>query len=152
MWACTCLLPFVLPMAFMKSYRMFMDIPIPIYKIWKYGEDTDIASTENIDYNQLKVVMLEIFKQETDSMPVTLNAKAADDMLFAVWFKRLLNDYNLSSPLSPIDNFSQVIEGGWIFYVKPSVFKPRKYMDFAKAFKENKIGERYTIVAKRIIQ
>ena len=150
LWASTAILAFLFPSLYIKSTQLFLNIPIEVYKVWLYDKSPDITNDHTIDYNQLKVVKMELFKKEQDSEPVTINAKAPYDMAFGVWFKRLLTDYNIKSLLSPIDPTNGSQDTGWIFYTKPSFFLPRNYIDYDKTFTENKISERHTIIAKRV--
>ncbi len=150
MWASSSLLLYLFPCLYAKTNQLFHSIPLEIYKIWNYSKATNQDNEDTIDYSQLKVVKIELFKQETDLKPVTIDAKAPNDMLFGAWFKRLLTDYNKKSPLSIIDTYIGGEECGWIFYFKPTFLMPRRYIDFDKTFRENKIGERYTIIAKRV--
>ncbi|MCK9156984.1 MAG: TssN family type VI secretion system protein [Paludibacteraceae bacterium] len=41
---------------------------------------------------------------------------------------------------------------GWIFYTKPSFFRPRKYLDPDLSFADNKFKENQLIIAKRVRQ
>lgn len=40
LWASTCLLPFVIVSVFIRTYRIFIAIPIPVYEVWRYTDDT----------------------------------------------------------------------------------------------------------------
>ena len=40
-WASTCLLPFVFPLLYTQTVNSYFDIPIEIYKVWKYSEEYD---------------------------------------------------------------------------------------------------------------
>lgn len=149
-WASSTLLFYLLPSLYIKTNQLFHSIPVEIYKIWSHSKYVQQDNENTIDYSKLKVVKIELFKQETDAKPVTIDAKAPNEMLFGSWFNRLLTDYNKKSPLTPIDVYNDSDEAGWIFYFKPSILFPRKYIDYEKSFKDNRIGERYTIIAKRV--
>ena len=41
---------------------------------------------------------------------------------------------------------------GWIFYVKPSFWPVKRYIDFEKTIYENEIDDRSVIVAKRVVE
>jgi hypothetical protein len=149
--ACTCLLPFVLASVFTQGYTLYMAIPSPIYKIWRYDDSPAGAEDAQLDYNHLSVITLELFKREEDAVATRVNAKAAGDMPFGVWFRRLITDYNVKFPAAPIDNYAHEADGGWIFYYKPSFFQARRYIDHELSFKGNRIKRRrYTIFAKRV--
>lgn len=150
LWASTSVILYLFPSLYRKTNQLFLDIPVEVYNVWTFNDSPELSNNDTIDYSQLKVVRMELFKQEEDFEPITINAKAPYDMTFGVWFKRLLSDYNTKSPLSPIHPSSDSEKLGWIFYIKPSIFLPRNYIDYNKTFKENKIGERYTIIAKRV--
>ena len=40
-WASTCLLPFAFPLLYSQTVNSYFDIPIEIYKVWKYSEEYD---------------------------------------------------------------------------------------------------------------
>jgi len=152
LWACTCLITFILPTLFKKTYDSYMSIPLEIYKVWKYTDNVDLSSFDLIDYNKLHVMELEIFKEVHDPTPSKIKAKAPDNMPFGIWFQKFITDYNIKFPTTPIE----VREKGtndiysWIFYVKPSFFLPRKYIDYELSIAENKLLEKYTIIVKRV--
>ncbi len=149
-WASTSLVLFILPSLFRKTYHSFTEIPAEIHKIWKFSKSEEFEGYDYIDYNKLQVIQLELFKRQNDQRPIIINAKAPEDISFGMWFRQVLIDYNKKSPSSPIVYHTQGDEEGWIFYVKESFFKSRNYIDYGKTFKDNKIGEQYKIVAKRI--
>lgn len=149
LWACTCLLPFIFPSLLVKTYNIYMEIPLEVHNVWRYSYNEDLSSFESMDYNKLLVMELEIFKQVNDPAPSTVKAKAPDNMPFGVWFQKFLTDYNIKFPRTPIDVMDKEAYG-WIFYIKRSFFHPRRYIDYEKTIVENKIKEQYTIIAKRV--
>lgn len=150
LWACTCTVIFMLPPLVWETYNKYMMIPLEIYKVWTYREESDLSSFELMDYNKLLVMEVEIFKTVTDPIPAKIKAKAPDNMQFGTWFHKFLLDYNLKFPQNPIIINDEAAPYGWVFYVKRSFFHPRKYIDFELSITENKIKEQYTIVAKRV--
>lgn len=149
LWACTCLLTFLFPSLLAKTYAVYMLIPLEIHNVWKYSNNEDLSSFELMDYNKLMVMELEIFKRVNDLLPSKVKAKAPDNMPFGIWFQKFLTDYNLKFPRTPIDVMDQEAYG-WIFYVKRSFFRPRKYINAELSIVENKIKEKHTIIAKRV--
>lgn len=147
-WASTCLLPFILISVFMQTYRIFIAIPVPVYEVWRY--ETTEYQDAYFDPATLQVLQIELYKQESDSVPSNLSVKAPDGMVFGSWFRRMIDDYNLKSPMSPIDSYLLEDEGGWIFYIKPSLISPRRYIDFNDTVKNNRIRRHYVVVAKRV--
>lgn len=150
LWAATCLILFILPPVLWETYNKYMSIPLEIYKIWTYSDNSDLSSFELMDYNKLLVMEMEIFKTVNDAVPAKIKAKAPDNMQFGTWFHKFLIDYNLKFPLNPIIINDETMPYGWIFYVKRSFFHPRAYIDHELSITENKIKETYTIVAKRV--
>lgn len=147
-WAATCILPFVVVSIFMQTYRTFISIPIPVYTVWKY-EDTKYPDTY-FDPGTLQVLQIELYKQESDMEAVKLNVKAPDEMEFGSWFRLMIDDYNRKSPQSPIDSYAAEEDGGWMFYMKPSLISPRRYIDFNETVKNNRIRNKHVVVAKRV--
>lgn len=149
LWASTTMLAFVLPSLLVQSYRLFIYIPTPIYKIWEYDSAHGFNAPDELDHSKLKVVRVEVFKQETDAKPTRINTKFHDDMIFSDWIKLLLDDYNKQWAHAPIQVFSEE-SSGWIFYVKSWALAPRRYLDYELTLKENRIKERHLIVGKRV--
>ena len=148
-WACTCLLSFLFPPLFWETYNRYMSIPIEIFKVWKYSEK-DTLPTDLMDYDRLMVMEIELYKTLKDQAPMKIKAKAPDNLPFGIWFKMFLNDYNYKFPHEPIEYQEAIDSYSWIFYVKRSFFLPRRYIDYDLTILENKIKEKYTIVAKRV--
>jgi hypothetical protein len=148
-WACSCLLPFLFPPLFWETYNRYMSIPPEIFKVWKYSEN-DLSQFELMDYDKLLLMEVELYKIPADPAPTKIRAKAPDNMPFGLWFYKFLTDYNLKFPMETIECDDATNPYSWIFYFKRSFFLPRKYIDCDLSISENKIKERYTIVAKRV--
>lgn len=152
LWACTCLLTFIFPTLFRETYRSYMNIPLEIYKVWKYNEKNDLSTFDEMDYNKLHVMELEVFKNVLDTTPSKIKAKAPDNMPFGIWFQKFLTDYNIKFTSTPIEvrDRSSNEPYCWIFYTKPSFFLPRHYIDYELSITENNIRENHTIIVKRV--
>lgn len=122
-WASTCLLPFVFPLLYTQTVNSYFDIPIEIYKVWKYSEEYD-SDTLRINRKRSIVMDVEIFRKVDDPASERITGKASEDVIFGQWFQRMIDDCNLKSPSSPIVYKN---EGGayyeWVFYTKPSFLK-----------------------------
>ena len=149
-WASTCIVPFIFISLFRKTYRLYLDIPLEIYKIWEYSDDRKIADDSSIDTSELILVDIELFKQIGDPVPFHLSVQASDTMIFGNWFQRCIKDHSRKYPMSRIYYNDNEIPYGWIFYTKPSFFLPRRYIDPDLSFTDNKIKGGYTIIAKRV--
>lgn len=150
LWASTTMLSFVFVSLFIQSYHLFLAIPEPIYKMWKYTDSDSTDMYDNVDYGTMKVVTLEIYKNEGDVKPLKLKGKISEELPFGVWIRQLIEDYNKKSPLSPIQHRSDEDEDTWIFYCHNSIFLPKRYIDYETTPKNNKIRDNSFIVAKRI--
>ncbi|WP_287132753.1 TssN family type VI secretion system protein, partial [Bacteroides sp.] len=126
-WASTCIVPFIFISLFRKTYRLYLDIPLEIYKIWEYSDDRKIADDSSIDTSELILVDIELFKQIGDPVPFHLSVQASDTMIFGNWFQRCIKDHSRKYPMSRIYYNDNEIPYGWIFYTKPSFFLPRRY-------------------------
>ena len=150
LWASTSMLSMLFVSLFMKSYRLFLDIPTPIYKIWQFSDSESVEMYGQVDFERLKVVTLELYKKEGDKEPLRLKGKVPDDILFGVWVKCLIEDYNKKFPLSTIDYADMDGEQSWIFYRHNNVFLPKHYIDHELTVRNNQIKENSFIVAKRV--
>ena len=148
-WASTALLAFVLASLLHRTYDIFIHIPVLVYKVWDYGSCLGYSHPEDLDYSKLKVALLEVFKNEGDAEPIRINVKAPEELQFGDWIKLFFEDYNKKTPQAPIDVYDHD-DGGWIFYVKPWLLAPRRYLDYELTVAENRIKERQLIVAKRV--
>lgn len=148
-WAATAMLSFILASILRRSYDIFIHIPALVYKVWNYGTCPGYATPEDIDHSKLRVVLVELFKNEGDAEPTHINAKAPEELMLGDWIKLIFEDYNIKNPNAPIDVFDYE-DGGWIFYVKSWFLAPRRYLDYELTVAENRIRERHLIVAKRV--
>jgi len=149
-WASTCLLPFVFPLLYTQTVNSYFDIPIEIYKVWKYSEEYD-SDTLRINRKRSIVMDVEIFRKVDDPASERITGKASEDVIFGQWFQRMIDDCNLKSPSSPIVYKN---EGGayyeWVFYTKPSFFKRRFYIDPDLTLADNRLKQHDVIIAKRV--
>ncbi|MEO3405621.1 TssN family type VI secretion system protein [Mucilaginibacter sp. CAU 1740] len=150
-WASTSVLVFLLPLIFWWTYIAFLSIPLEIYKVWQYPVYPADISMEHLDFNRLLVLEVNLYKNTDDVEPLKVKAKAPRNMNFGLWFQKFIDDYNLKFPDSPIEYLQ---DGGgsyrWIFYMKPSFFKRRNFIDPELDIEQNHITETYTIFAKRV--
>jgi hypothetical protein len=148
MWACSCMLPFIFPSIFRKTYQALMDIPIEVYKMWSYDVQKNKMDEKEISGGRITVVEMELFKQISDLKPLNITAKADENMLFGVWFKVFIDDYNFKSPQSSIVYGEGEKSHSWIFYTI-SLLGRKRHIDPDLSFADNKIKEHRVIVAKR---
>lgn len=146
-WASTCILPFVFVSLFRQTYHTFINIPLEIYKVWTYLPDKKVDKFNFRDCNE--VLKIELLRSVEDREPHRIIAKSKDSLVFGEWFQYVLDDYNTHESPGEIDCYDQEKPFGWVFYVKPSFFSPRRYIDPDLTILENRINKPYTIMARR---
>jgi hypothetical protein len=150
-WAASSVLVFLLPVIFWWAYIAFLNIPLEIYKIWQYPTVPDDISMEHLDFNRLLVLEVNLYKNTDDPEPLKVKAKAPRNMNFGLWFQKFIDDYNLKFPEAPIQyQQSNGEHYRWIFYIKPSFFKQRQFVDPDLDIEQNQITESFAIFAKRV--
>ena len=149
--AATSVLAFFVPPVFWWAYIAMIAIPSEIYTVWYYPEKTPPLDMYDVDLDKLKVLEVELFKGAADPSPLKVKVKAPPDMNFGEWFKKFIDDYNLKFPRNGIHFTSEEGEAyGWIFYLKPSFFRRKQYIDPALSVAGNQVKEKYTIFARRV--
>lgn len=146
-WASTCILSYSFVSLFRQTYHTFINIPLEIYEVWTYSPDKKVDRFNFRDCNE--VLKIELFKSVRDSEPHRIIAKSKDSLIFSEWFQYVLEDYNAHEPAGKIECYDTQQPFGWVFYVKPSFFSPRRYIDPKLTILENKINRPYTIMARR---
>ncbi|WCT10477.1 TssN family type VI secretion system protein [Mucilaginibacter jinjuensis] len=151
LWASSSVFVFLVPVVFWWAYIAFLNIPLEIYKVWQYPVYPVDISMEHLDFNRLLVLEVNLYKHTDDAEPLKVKAKAPRNMNFGLWFQKFIDDYNLKFPDSPI----QYQNAGkdtykWIFYIKPSFFKQRQFIDPDLDIEQNNITESFAIFAKRV--
>lgn len=147
----TSVLVFFVPPVFWWAYIAMTDIPSEIYSVWYYPEKAPQLDMYDVDLDKLKVLEVELFKGAADPSPLKVKVKAPPDMNFGVWFKKFIDDYNLKFPRNGIHYRSEEGEAyGWIFYLKPSFFKRKQFIDPSLTMEKNLVKEKYTIFARRV--
>ena len=152
LWASTCLLSIVVSPLFVQTFQSYLKIPIEIYKIRTYDGNSLNNSSSSIENENLLVFEIEFYKNLTDEKPIRLKAKATKEMIFGDWFELIVSDYNARKTSSLIEYYDKKDEYGWVFYTKPSLLSPKKYIDPDLSFQENKLPEKNMIIGSRIFK
>lgn len=146
-WACTCILPYLFVSLYRQTFRSFINIPLEIYTVWIYSPRKKVQSFNFNDCNE--VMKIELHKHINDTVPNRITAKANDDMIFCEWFQFVLEYYNAQESVDKIECYDSNHPYGWLFYIKPSFFLPRRYIDPYLTIRENRINRPYIIIARR---
>ncbi len=146
------IISFFIPFLYRETFFYYLKIPKPIYKIWKYPADFYEPDIDNINLDKLILVEIELRKNIKDTTESNLKVKALRDMILSDWFYSIIQDYNYRQPESPIetkDANGETYE--WQFFVKPSWYRDRRYLDPEMTISENKIRENLVIIADRVV-
>lgn len=153
LWASTCILPILFVSVFRKTFYSYLDIPLEVYKVWEYSEGKMLHGYNRIDESDLMVVEVELTRNPiADTTSARISAQAVESMVFGEWFQIFVQDYNKKFPARRIVCNDNQASYGWIFYVKPSFFHFRRYIDPEETFGANRISAGSLIVAKRVRQ
>lgn len=152
MVAATSLTIFPLPMVFNYAYQRFTAIPFAIYKVWQFAPGIS-SGFENRELGALMLINLELTKTPKEGHRFAIKAKSPVNLPLGEWMNRVIEDFNLKNPTEPIETANETgEEHGWIFYVKPSFFHPRRYLDYEKSIAGNKLSEKNIVICKRVIR
>lgn len=151
--ATTSIFVYIVPLSFYYTYLQFVNIPLAIYDTWTPVLEEKPVSFENVDFNKLRVLNIELYKNIEDKSRFRIKAKALDSgVSFGDWFFRLVSEYNHRNPNEIIYLIDKDNEPySWIFYVKKSFFHPRRYIDFEQDIDRNRILENSIVVCKRVM-
>ncbi len=150
-WAAGSLVWFLVPIIFWWTYVALLNIPLEIYKIWKYPATPLDINMDHLDFDKLLVLELELYKKTSDPEPLKVKVKAPENMVFGTWFHKFIDDYNLKFAKSPIDYKGENKDNySWIFFIKTSFLKRNIYIDPELDILKNGITEKMTIYAKRV--
>lgn len=150
-WAATSIFNVIIPLLFWWSFVALIGIPSEIYKIWAYPAVPIVLEMDHLDFDRMLVLELELYKDTNDQEPVKVKVKAPENMMFGNWFYKLIEDYNIKFPKSPVKYATDKQESyKWIFFIKTSFFKRNIFIDPDLNILENNISEKVTIYAKRV--
>jgi len=150
-WAGGSITSFFIPIIFWWAYVSLLNIPQEIYKIWRYPDTPLEINMDHVDFDNLLVLELELYKKSSDPEPLKVKVKAPENMNFGMWFHKFIDDYNLKFAKNPVEYKIAAQENySWIFFVKTSFFKSNLFIDPDLDIRQNKITEKMTIYAKRV--
>lgn len=140
------------PPLFMYAYQAYLQIPIEVYKLREFSSGDEFSlPCQALGTEDILVCEIELYRRLGDKEAIRIKAKAKPDMVVGDWFGLVVSDYNQQSSGRTVELGSDAEKYGWIFYVKPSFFSVRRYIDPDATFVENHLVEKDLIVAKRVI-
>lgn len=143
---------FLLPFLIHKLYQFATNIPVPIYKKWKYPLENEIADPTKNELTNPVVISFEFQKKHNDKEITNFKIKAPENMEFGKLFYFFINDYNERHPEAAIEYLDQNTQNPyeWGFYFKPNWMGSSKHIDFNKTTANNQIKENDIIVCHRV--
>jgi hypothetical protein len=147
------LIVFLLPFLFYSTFKMYLDIPVKIFRKWYYPVDQHVEDPQDRELESPLGVAFDFKKKAADEHVTSFRAKAPKEMVFGKLFYYFINDYNDRNPDEAIE---YLVTGkkpfGWIFYFKPKWFSKIRYLDPEETNSNNLIKENSIIVCKRVIE
>lgn len=151
--ASSCIVPFIIPLLFYWAYTTLISVPAEVYKIWHFPLNAAPVDYDSLNFNNLMVLELEIYKRPDDNTPLKIKAKAPPDLDFGTWFRMFIEDYNEKFDTNGIRFLNDKEQPyGWMFYVQTGWLKKKTFIDPGVSISGNKIREEYTIVSKRVLE
>lgn len=150
LWACTCLLPYLFASLYRQTYFSFLDIPLEVYKVWTYDSDKTINPYYFDDSHE--PIWIDVCKKLDDRIPNRIGARFSNDQIFGEWFQHVIEDNNQKKPEDAIIYHDSGQPFGWIFYVKPSFFHPKRHIDPNMTIFQNKLKASDIITARRVME
>lgn len=147
----TYILPFAIPYLCWQVYRVFFQIPSPIYKSWYYPLNEEMPDLDMIDLSQIEVVQFVFAKNPQDTTQTNFTSKAPLNMTLGQLFFIFINDYNDKNIQHPIGYLKSAQQPyGWLFYRKKKWFNQRHFFDTDLSFRNNSIQPNEFIYAIRV--
>ena len=142
---------FPLPLLFIYTLQLFLNIPDRIFRKWLYPVNHDMPNLDLLDLSRVLIIQFEFLKSPGESSYTNFKAKAPINMPFGELFYIFINDYNESHPQNIIEvlNDSQA-PYPWIFNVKTPWWKRTNYVDPDLTFQENGIVNNDIIFCQRV--
>lgn len=150
LWAWTCLIPYLLPSLYRQTYYSYLDIPLEIHQVWMYNQDKVVNPYYFDDSHE--PIWIDMCKQSDDHTLNRIGARFRGDQIFGEWFQHVIEDNNLKKPEDPIQYYDDTKPFGWIFYVKPSIFLPKRYIDPNETISRCRLKSSDIITARRVIK
>jgi hypothetical protein len=148
----TYILPFLVPYLCWQVFRVFFQIPSPVYKTWYYPLNEQMPDLDMIDLSQIAVVQFVFSKNPHDTTQTNFTAKAPLNMALGQLFFIFINDYNDKNEQHPIQYLQSPDQPfGWLFYRKKKWFGRKEFFDSERSFLNNSIRPNEFIYADRVI-
>ncbi len=149
----TSLLFFLYPLLAISVFDFAINIPVAIYKTWKYPENMNMPDMDLIDFSNSYIVTFELKKNARNPVSTTMKFKAPQDRLtfgdLFYFYMFEYNEKNRESQIQYLDDYNRAFE--WMFYVKPAKWwQSKRYIDHSLTVRENKIKENFVIVSERV--
>jgi hypothetical protein len=142
---------FLVPLFFMRSIDYYLEIPVKIFKTWKYPIGEKIPDPSDSELAIPVVISFEFQKRVEEPGITNFRAKAPRDMQFGRLFYFFINDYNDRHPEGTIEVADKDKSAfSWVFFHKPKWYVKTKYIDPDESILANQIRENSVVVCHRV--
>jgi len=143
----------VLPIFFIKTFELAIDMPTRVYKKWYYPLNSQVEKPKDIHLKNLLTISVQFLKTPEDKKITNFKVNAPEEMDFGKLFFFFINEYNNKHPEQTIEYIgSEGKPHGWIFYHKPrwySLFK--KFLYPNRTIFKNNVTENSTVICERVL-
>jgi hypothetical protein len=142
---------FLIPPLVVYSFGLYTQIPKLKYEEWILPDYENEPDYDSMDLSKINIVDIEFQKNNNDDTYTKFTLKAPLEINFGQWFYGFVKDYNVKFIESPIQSKNSMNQpSSWLFYIKPSFWSDKKYIDPKKTIKDNNIKDKTWIIAKRV--
>lgn len=147
----TSAISFIVPLLFIRLYEFALQIPVKVYKQWLYPIGETVKEPQKDELKNPMVISFEFKKKGLEDDELTnFRVKAPENLEFGKLFYFFINDYNERHPEGEIDFLNaDNTPHKWVFYRKPSFFKPIRYINYSKTVESNNLKEDDVVICQR---
>lgn len=152
-WAMFNVLWFFVPIFYVFSKNIFVQIPTPFYKLWTIDlEANNDEYWNNVDTFRLMQVTVKIKRSQGSNHYSSFSVKLPEGISLGLWFNRFVEDQNIRFPNEIIEFEGGDDEFGWIFYTNKWLPFPlfTRMLNFNEDVKKNAIKNKATVYVRRV--
>jgi len=154
-WAMFNILWFFVPIFYVFSRNVFIQIPTAFYKLWTVDiDENDDEYWDNVDTFRLMQVTVKIKRSLTSTQYSSFAVKLPEGVSLGIWFNRFIEDQNIRFPNAVIELENESDHFGWIFYTSKWLPIPlfTRMLDFDGDIRNNKLKNKTTVYIRRVLK
>ncbi|MBL4746747.1 MAG: hypothetical protein JKY08_10310 [Flavobacteriaceae bacterium] len=152
-WAMFNVLWFFVPIFYVFSKNVFVQIPTPFYKLWSIDlDENNDEYWNNVDTFRLMQVTVKIKRSLVSTHYSSFSVKLPEGISLGLWFNRFVEDQNIRFPNEIIEFEGGDDAFGWIFYTNKWLPFPlfTRMLNFDEDVKKNKLKNKTTVYVRRV--